>query len=582
MPFLRRTLRNPESWALGLGLAALAWFLVTRFVAVFTEAINWDEFALMARADRSLRLGVVDGGGRPGLVTVALVPFVRGCVDSVQAVVNARILWQFITLAYLAGVYVLVRRWIEYSRDRVAGCAEAALAVALLALLPAFVTWSVQVRTDQAALAAATWGSVLLLAPRTRDSIAAGALFAIAILSTQKALYVIALGGVLFLAAVAARAAAGGALRRELSTAATRTTLAAAGFAALVGAYFLMVPSVANIVSPSAVGSSFATMDWYRDRLGFRVYSVNAPRLWVHWLLFGVLLHWTWRVLKARESPAYPRLATCWATLALGVAVAAVHGSSFGYFLMTAGVFPAVALALAAGPALAKLRGRAPLATAALVVLLAAQSAPEAIEMLAGGQSHQRATMTLVTGTPLRHTRGYQVEGALFCARDPDPMPAMFTQQILLRARQGPAAFDEFLGEFRSRPIAFIVESHRMGQFPPLVRRFWEEHYVPYAAALLVAGFRIPAGRPESARDVIVPGDYRWIPEGAREESAISVNGTRLAPGELIHLAKGSARVSGPAAGTGGILALDLGPILPSEPQPFYDMRQWHQLRGFK
>ena len=91
-------------WAMATLLAIGTWVVVTRFFHVFTEAINWDEFALLARAEATLRFGEVEGGGRPGLVSIALIPFVADCVDSVRAVVWARAAWQVLTLAYLAGV----------------------------------------------------------------------------------------------------------------------------------------------------------------------------------------------------------------------------------------------------------------------------------------------------------------------------------------------------------------------------------------------------------------------------------------------------------------------------------------------
>jgi hypothetical protein len=580
---LRRALSGPDAWALAVGLAVTAWFIGTRWLAVFSEAVNWDEFALLARADRSLRLGTVEGGGRPGLVTIALVPFVRGCVDSVAAVVNARLAWQFVTLAYLAGVYAVVRSWIAYSRDRVAGRGEAVLAVALLAFLPAFVTWSVQVRTDQVALAAGTWGCALLISRRVWASLAAGALFAIALLSTQKALYVMAFGGILFLTASISRAlSAPGPVRIEAAGAVSRAMLAAAGMTMVIGGYYLVVPSVANLVSESALASSAATMDWYRARLGFRIYTVHAPRLWVHWLLFGILLLWTAAVLRQKRRDAALRIATCWLLLVLGLAVAIVHGSSFAYFVMTAGLFPAVALGLAAGPALARWESRAPLAIAVLVALLAATSVPEALGTMQGSQHRQRETMQLIERTSLRDKRGYQVEGALFCSSDPDPLPAMFTQQILSRRAQGAGAFDGFIAEFRSRPIAYIVESFRMRQFPDKVREFWDEHYVPYAASLRVAGWRVTGSVRESAHEVIVPGTYRWIPGGRFPEAFIQVDGQSLAPGESLHLDAGPHLVSRADGDAEGLLVLTLDSARPGATFPFFDERQWQQLRGYQ
>ena len=183
--------------AAGLAAVLLA-LLVPRWISIFTESINWDEFTMLARVDRTLRLGDVDGGGRPGLVTLILTPFLRHCVDAITTAVRARILWQLITLAYLCGVFFLVRNWFRFSRRPENGYLEGAAAVALLAFLPAFVAWSVQVRSDQAALAAAVWGGVCLLSERRRLAVVAGLLFGLALLCTQKAVYPAALCGLLW------------------------------------------------------------------------------------------------------------------------------------------------------------------------------------------------------------------------------------------------------------------------------------------------------------------------------------------------------------------------------------------------
>lgn len=168
---------SPSRWAMAAGLAAvLLALLVPRWISIFTESINWDEFVMLARAERTLRVGEIVGEGRPGLVTLMLTPFLRHCVDAITTAVRARILWQLITLAYLCGVFFLVRNWFRFSRRPETGYLEGAAAVALLAFLPAFVAWSVQVRSDQAALAAAVWGGACLLSERRRVAVLAGLL----------------------------------------------------------------------------------------------------------------------------------------------------------------------------------------------------------------------------------------------------------------------------------------------------------------------------------------------------------------------------------------------------------------------
>ena len=45
------------------------------------------------------------------------------------------------------------------------------------------------------------------------------------------------------------------------------------------------------------------------------------------------------------------------------------------------------------------------------------------------------------------------------------------------------------------RPIAYIVDSYRLGQFPEDIRSFWSQHYVWYARSLYIAGYDIAERR---------------------------------------------------------------------------------------
>ncbi|MGH9386930.1 MAG: glycosyltransferase family 39 protein [Vicinamibacterales bacterium] len=88
---------------------------------------------------------------------------------------------------------------VEATRGRAGGHTGAVIGVALLALAPAFLRWSLQVRTDQPALMFAVWGGVALLASTRRAWLAAlaGAGFGLGFLCSQKALYVAALAATL-------------------------------------------------------------------------------------------------------------------------------------------------------------------------------------------------------------------------------------------------------------------------------------------------------------------------------------------------------------------------------------------------
>lgn len=569
--------------ALGLLLVG-AWFVVTHFIHVFTEAINWDEFALLARAERTHALDIVSGGGRPGLASLVLVPFVRDCVDAVQSVVNARLLWQFFTLAYLAGVYALVRRWFIHAGRPDDGRAQGLLAVALLAFLPAFVVWSVQVRTDQVALAAATWAGVLLMSPSRLRAAGAGVLFGIALLCTQKALYVIVLVLILFATASIERLRTGTVSRREfLSGQALHLAITGAATLIVVVVYALLYPEATVLASNAALSGARQTMSFTRASQGYRIYTVHAAKLLVHGTLMVTLVVWTTYVIRTRRIEQWSLIATCWLMLALGLVVVVVHGSSFAYFIMTAGLFPALALSMAAGGPLA-LTGRAswPL-VAALAALAAMQSFWESVEMFMDTQSEQRATLRLVSESALRLRRGYHVEGALFCMQDPEPLPVMFTEQIWRRfhdAPDAPQALAAFEEEFRQRQVAYIVHSYRLGHFPQQMRRFWSEHYVWHSRSLYVAGFELHGLEGYQELDLIVAGRYRWDPDRRNPDAHLELDGRILQAGEHVDLKPGTAKARTIGGATGQLLLADLPRPARTGYPAFYIGRQVRQLGG--
>ncbi|MFV1977882.1 MAG: hypothetical protein ACC649_00885, partial [Myxococcota bacterium] len=175
----RHQRRGVGLWALGLAVAA---FAALRIAAVYSAAGNWDEFGLFENASISHETGVLNGGGRPGLAQLVVLPLVADCDDEIEVLQRARLLWVLITLAYLLGVGVFA--W-QLQPERERRLADALLAVGLLALVPAFLEWSIQVRTDQIALAGGVWGGVALLASKRRPALAlaAGALLGIGLLA---------------------------------------------------------------------------------------------------------------------------------------------------------------------------------------------------------------------------------------------------------------------------------------------------------------------------------------------------------------------------------------------------------------
>ena len=73
--------RGHGRWALGLAVATFAAF---RLAAVYNVAGNWDEFGLFETASITHETGVLNGGGRPGLAQLVVLPFVAGCDDEIE------------------------------------------------------------------------------------------------------------------------------------------------------------------------------------------------------------------------------------------------------------------------------------------------------------------------------------------------------------------------------------------------------------------------------------------------------------------------------------------------------------------
>jgi hypothetical protein len=79
----------------------------------------------------------------------------------------------------------------------------------------------------------------------------------------------------------------------------------------------------------------------------------------------------------------------------------------------------------------------------------------------------------------LRGHHGFQIEGGLFCRRDPDPFDTMFRENIELLTTGSQVEHDTpaFLARFRQKPVSFLIASHMRPSFPAAVHRFWEENY---------------------------------------------------------------------------------------------------------
>jgi hypothetical protein len=530
----------------------------THLAAIRTESVNWDELALLFRASETIRTGQLQSGGREGLAVFVLLPFVRGCTSSVEAVTQARGLWSAFTLLAVAGLFFLVRA----ARGDPSWEAPA-LAVGLLVLVPAFLRWSLQVRTDQPALAFSLWAGVALLGARRRLAVAAvgGALFGLGYLFSQKALYVLAL--VLLLAA--ARLAARRLERRELAGAA----LFALAAAATVGLYRLSAPLVYETPPPVTLERGLGELALYRSLFGYRVYRAMLPTLVPHVLLTVLLVAASVRALRTRAAER-GRLLVCWAVLGLGSVVGWFHGSAFPYFWMTLGLFPAVALALGWEILPAPLpegRRAAVVGVAAWAMLLAA-SGPAAVALLTDTQAVQRRSLAFVERSFAPEDRGFHAEGALLCRADPSPFPIYFTSRIV-RMYEGPEGrrqVDRLLEEFRSRPVKFMI-AHRFMPFPKPVADYWKENYVLYRDEVLVPGRRMQGTRGARGHiEVPIDGRYKWWAPAGR----ILLDGSPLEPGQTASLAAGSHEIEFPEDSE-GILAWALEEEPAPSPTPFYN-----------
>jgi len=556
--------------SVGLALA----YIAVHLVAAVRENVNWDEIALLARSVESIASGVLIGGGRPGLATLLLIPFAEGGANSISAVIDARLFWSLFTFAYLAGIYALVAHFDGGKRWSRAGLA----AVGLIALVPLFQRWSLQVRTDQPALAFATWGGVALLASRKRPWLGAisGLLFAVGYLFTQKAAYVVALAGLL----------AAGALWIERDFRLRREALRVGGIAvAGLAVYFGYLRLVSfffdfHLASPTTV---IEAMGSYRQ-LGLLVYR-SLPALMVPHLILGILLAAATVRAFLQRNDDFRRCILAWLVLAAGFAAGFVHGSRFAYFWMTLGLFPAVGLGIGIGPILRSVRSRTgDLVLAFVGVLLLARAIPQADEITTDSVWRQERAVAFVDRNFAPGVRGFHPEKALFHRRDPNPFPTYFYRQIraIFTGANGRANAETFIGEFRKRNVAFMVDSHRLRMFPPLVQEFWAQHYIHYADSVYVAGRALQgeAGTKLSF-EVIAPGDYTLILPDDHPPARIAIGGNTVEPGKTVSLPAGVIEIELLEPVGMGLFTLKLEePPNPASYGPFYDPVALAELDG--
>lgn len=390
-------------------------------VAVFTENVNWDEFALFARAERAARTGVVGGGGRPGLGTLVLVPLARGCSNTVHALAEARLGWTLLVGASGVAFWFLLRAVVPRSRH---AWAATATGVGLWVLAPAFLRYSLQVRTDQPAILFGLLGGLALVASRRRLpwAPAAGVLFAVGFLFSQKLLYVGGLVGVL---------AAGQLLLRQgelhLRRDALRVLLTGGVFLIVALGYREVMGRVAGTPTMLPVAGQLRTFEYYRAGVGWRYYRLMLPTLLPHLLLLGSLVAVTLAWVRARDGHGR-ELLVAWGVVLTGAVVAVFHAARFPYFYLVLGLFPAAAGALVVGPVLARLRSRTGRRTlmGLVWVPLALGGLLQTALLTIDTQARQRASVAFVHESFPASARGFDGYGIFRCRHDPDPFPVFF------------------------------------------------------------------------------------------------------------------------------------------------------------
>jgi hypothetical protein len=539
---------------------------IARVLAIFTENVNWDEFALLQRAVLTLQAGEVQAGGRPGLGTLALIPFAADCLNAVDTLRTIRHFWTGMVLLSGGAFWILLRRVLDRTARTDLG---AALGLALWVLPPPFLLYSVQVRTDQPAILFGLLGGLALLRSQAGSgwAIASGVLFGIGFLFTQKLLYVGALVGVLCLLAQAG--VRDWNWRRE----SVRALLVMAGFALALVAYRVVSSPLAPPVDLLHLGGGLRGFEQYRAYVGWAHYRAMLPFLIPHLILLAFLPLLTVRWWRRRDGEETVLLMGAWALLALGTFIAIFHAGRFPYFFMVLGLFPAAAGALLIGPVLDLARGFLP--RAALLILVCLPLV--AFGLLQAGfarvdtQSHQRESLAFVNRNFPPNERGFTARGEFACRWDPDPFPTRFTSRVLSEfgGPEGLERAEEVADEIRRREVAFLILPLEREPYPEALWEFWRAAFVPYHQAVWVAGTRVHGEAGWTGRtEVVTPGTYRWRPD-AGTSSQLRVGGHTLGPGEEVHLGTAGHFALALPQGGSGTFVLSL-PEEPAPPATFY------------
>jgi uncharacterized membrane protein (UPF0136 family) len=533
-------------------------------VGIFTESVNWDEFALLHRAYLTGDTGELVGGGRPGLGTLLLVPFAAGCRNAIEAIVHARVLWTGIVVASTVAFWFLLRSMLPPSRHRWLALTTG---VALWTLAPAFLRYSIQVRTDQPAILLGLLGGLALLASRRRPAwaAAAGFLLGVGFLFSQKLLYVAGLVGAMALGQLLIRAEWN--MKRE----GVRAALTAAAFLLVIVAYRELMLRVASAPAMLPVSGAMNAFDYYRQQWGWSLYRAMLPTLFPQILGMACAVAATAGWLHQRGQGGR-QLLTAWTIAFIGLVVLAFHAARFPYFYMVFGLFPAVIAALSVGPVMDRIenaRFRALLMTAIWVPLVTFALLQSWI-LTRNTQSIQNESLAFVARNFPPDARGFQAQGVFICRADPDPFPVRFRQHALAEfgGPDGTARAHALIDEFRRRPVSFLIPP--TDNYTDGFSNFLATRYVHYSGSVHVAG-RTVRGEPGTAAaiEVVVPGTYVWRPSGLRAP-AIEIDGSLLEPGDTVVLPDRRTYSISLTQGGEGMLVLSLPEPPEPDARPFY------------
>ena len=558
---------HAKKWAIA---AALLAFALLRLTAVDRVAFNWDEFAIWNDVVKTAEEGVLHSGGHAGLPQAVLLPIAEDCTDEIAVSRHGRLAWLALTWVALAGVFTLFFQLLPATPHRVH---DAALGTALLGLAPVFLEWSIQVRTDQVALAGGAWGAAACVASRRRPALAlvAGLCFGVGWLGTQKVAYIAALAFVL--------AVGDHFVRREwrvsrelLRVGALAVGVAAVvlGWAAFVSAAFAVREAHPALSGTQSVSAYLDLFTFYRKTIGYSQYVAALPMLGIHIAVFVAMVATTIAAPVARDR----RLAVAWAAALVAIVVGAFHGAAFAYFLMILGFLVCTALTLALPAIRTALEAGFPdagrLATPVVWGGLILFAALHSIDSLRDTQAVQRESLGFVHRSFAADDAGFHPEKALFCDVN-QPMRLWFSQHIY-QAFENENREKQIAGwirRFREEPVYYLVQSFRLNQFPVEIRRFWGDHYQPYRDAVFIAGrhFAGNAGDREGF-DLLIDATYRWLPSGPADP--IHVDGKAVTPGGTLFLDAGEHEAEFTADGSRGILVLAVDEPPRKAPLPFY------------